>query len=242
VKVVPSVVEAPALAKITSLVTVPLRIFNACTVEVVWLSASDCVISPSAVSATVPDVASGLKFTETTELVFTLPPLPRQGTLAGAVAEDVSKCPTFTSGPYSRYGLAFELSPKPPGGCPSGSNNGIAWCETVLYSFTSNPDGAFPFCGLTFDSSGNLYGTTIALLGLWVCLHFFDWWLPYLQNSPSNYARFRDTGRRFTCALRVCMSVRKPPAELWKVFAKDRCARLPGGNYTNPGFAQSSSS
>jgi uncharacterized repeat protein (TIGR03803 family) len=66
----------------------------------------------------------------------------------------------FASGPYSGYGLVFELSPKPPGGCPSGSNNGNGWCETVLYSFKSMPDGAFPFAGLTFDPSGNLYGTT----------------------------------------------------------------------------------
>ncbi|HTR26070.1 MAG TPA: choice-of-anchor tandem repeat GloVer-containing protein [Terriglobales bacterium] len=61
---------------------------------------------------------------------------------------------------FNGYGVAFELSPKPPGGCPSGSNTGNSWCETVLYSFKSNPDGASPFAGLTFDSSGNLYGTT----------------------------------------------------------------------------------
>src|ERR1700690_2760783 len=66
----------------------------------------------------------------------------------------------LASGPYSGYGLVFELSPEPHGGCPSGSNSGNAWCETVLYSFISNPDGAFPFSGLTFDPSGNLYGTT----------------------------------------------------------------------------------
>jgi hypothetical protein len=30
----------------------------------------------------------------------------------------------------------------------------------------------------------------VGLLGLWVCVHFFDWWLPYIQNSASNYARF----------------------------------------------------
>jgi hypothetical protein len=30
----------------------------------------------------------------------------------------------------------------------------------------------------------------VALLGLWVCIHFFDWWLPYLQSSASNYSRF----------------------------------------------------
>ncbi len=23
----------------------------------------------------------------------------------------------------------------------------------------------------------------VALLGLWACVHFFDWWLPYLQSS-----------------------------------------------------------
>jgi uncharacterized repeat protein (TIGR03803 family) len=54
----------------------------------------------------------------------------------------------------------FELSPKPGGGCPSGSNRGNGWCETVLYSFMSTPDGAFPFSGLTWDPYGNLYGTT----------------------------------------------------------------------------------
>jgi hypothetical protein len=30
----------------------------------------------------------------------------------------------------------------------------------------------------------------VALLGLWVCVHFFDWWLPYLLSSSSNYSRF----------------------------------------------------
>ena len=66
----------------------------------------------------------------------------------------------FASGPYSGYGLVFELSPEPHGGCPAGSNTGNGWCESVLYSFASNPDGAFPFSGVTFDASGNLYGTT----------------------------------------------------------------------------------
>lgn len=66
----------------------------------------------------------------------------------------------FASGPYSGYGLVFELSPEPRGGCPTGSNTGNGWCETVLYSFKSTPDGASPFAGLTWDSFGNLYGTT----------------------------------------------------------------------------------
>jgi uncharacterized repeat protein (TIGR03803 family) len=66
----------------------------------------------------------------------------------------------FASGPYSGYGVVFELSPEPGGGCPSGSNSGNGWCETVLYSFMSTPDGGFPFSGLTWDPYGNLYGTT----------------------------------------------------------------------------------
>jgi uncharacterized repeat protein (TIGR03803 family) len=32
--------------------------------------------------------------------------------------------------------------------------------ETVLYSFTGNPDGAFPYAGLITDSAGDLFGTT----------------------------------------------------------------------------------
>src|SRR5271166_999276 len=66
----------------------------------------------------------------------------------------------YASGPYSGYGVVFELSPEPVGGCPSGSNNGNGWCETVLYSFMSTPDGASPASGLAWDQQGNLYGTT----------------------------------------------------------------------------------
>jgi uncharacterized repeat protein (TIGR03803 family) len=68
--------------------------------------------------------------------------------------------PSACSEGFNGYGVVFELSPEPGGGCPSGSNSGNGWCETVLYSFTSSPDGASPFAGLTRDPSGNLYGTT----------------------------------------------------------------------------------
>ena len=30
----------------------------------------------------------------------------------------------------------------------------------------------------------------VVLLGMWVGTHFFDWWLPYIQNSAANYSRF----------------------------------------------------
>ncbi len=69
---------------------------------------------------------------------------------------------TLNGGIYDD-GVAFELSPEPLGGCPSGTNPGNGWCETVLYNFGGPvPDGATsPFSGLVWDSSGNLYGTAL---------------------------------------------------------------------------------
>jgi len=34
------------------------------------------------------------------------------------------------------------------------------WTESVLYTFRGGKDGDFPNAGLTFDATGNLYGTT----------------------------------------------------------------------------------
>jgi len=50
---------------------------------------------------------------------------------------------------HSDCGTIFELSPNGKGG----------WKETVLYRFRGS-DGAFPTGSLTFDSLGNLFGTT----------------------------------------------------------------------------------
>ncbi len=48
-----------------------------------------------------------------------------------------------------------------PGGCGVVFKLDTTTCaETVLYSFTGSPDGAFPYAGLTVDTAGNLYGTT----------------------------------------------------------------------------------
>jgi hypothetical protein len=62
---------------------------------------------------------------------------------------------TFSGGTHSS-GIVFELLLKSGGG----------WTEKILHNF--NPvsnfgatDGANPAAGLTFDSSGNLYGTTV---------------------------------------------------------------------------------
>ncbi len=47
-------------------------------------------------------------------------------------------------------GTVFKLSPNPDG----------SWTNTFLYKFTGGADGANPFSNVTFDSNGNLYGTT----------------------------------------------------------------------------------
>lgn len=58
-------------------------------------------------------------------------------------------------------GTVFMLSPEPAGGCPSNTNSGNGYCETVLYSFTgTNEDGNTPNGGLVLDAAGNVYGTT----------------------------------------------------------------------------------
>ena len=53
-------------------------------------------------------------------------------------------------------GTVFKLQP-PPSFCASTS---CSWRETILYSFTSLADGAYPAAEVVFDRAGNLYGTT----------------------------------------------------------------------------------
>jgi uncharacterized repeat protein (TIGR03803 family) len=49
-------------------------------------------------------------------------------------------------------GTVFELTPNQDG----------SWTESVLYSFSGGDDGGYPYAGVVFDQSGNLYGTTYA--------------------------------------------------------------------------------
>jgi uncharacterized repeat protein (TIGR03803 family) len=59
---------------------------------------------------------------------------------------------TTTAGGASGNGTVFKLAiPTVTGG---------KWTEEVLYSFGTGTDGATPVAGVTFDASGNLYGTT----------------------------------------------------------------------------------
>jgi uncharacterized repeat protein (TIGR03803 family) len=54
---------------------------------------------------------------------------------------------TTTNGGSAGLGAVFKIS--------------RTGAQTVLYSFQGGNDGAHPYAGLTLDSSGNLYGTTI---------------------------------------------------------------------------------
>lgn len=57
---------------------------------------------------------------------------------------------TTLDGGVNRDGAVFELT-----------RSGRQWTTTTLYSFAGEPsDGAIPYGGVTFDASGNLYGTT----------------------------------------------------------------------------------
>jgi uncharacterized repeat protein (TIGR03803 family) len=55
------------------------------------------------------------------------------------------------TGTCSGCGTVFKLAP----------NSRSGWTESVIYTFKGGSDGAFPYAGLTLDSAGNLYGTTL---------------------------------------------------------------------------------
>lgn len=55
-----------------------------------------------------------------------------------------------TTGGSHGSGVAFELSP----------NQNGSWKFKPIYEFKGQPDAGFPYGGLVFDQSGNLYGTT----------------------------------------------------------------------------------
>lgn len=55
-------------------------------------------------------------------------------------------------GGTNNLGTVYKLTPQ---------SNG-SWSEKVIHSFGSGTDGQYPYASLTFDSSGNIYGTTDA--------------------------------------------------------------------------------
>jgi len=58
---------------------------------------------------------------------------------------------TSVVGGANGFGTVFQLK----------RASGGKWIEIVLYSFGGSPDGMYPYGGVIFDKSGNLYGTTV---------------------------------------------------------------------------------
>jgi uncharacterized repeat protein (TIGR03803 family) len=74
--------------------------------------------------------------------------IARDGTLYGT---------TWDGGNYGQ-GTVFHVSPS-----PAAPTSVVAlWSETVLHRFSGGSDGALPEGDLTFDGSGNVYGSTAA--------------------------------------------------------------------------------
>jgi len=77
-----------------------------------------------------------------------------------------------TDGSQPEAGLILDTSGNLYGTTPQGGafgdgvvfkltkNSDGSWTESVLYSFAGGTDGATPYAEVTFDASGNLYGTT----------------------------------------------------------------------------------
>jgi uncharacterized repeat protein (TIGR03803 family) len=62
------------------------------------------------------------------------------------------------------YGTTYQggdLACSAPTGCGTVFKLDTTGKETVLHSFTNDPDGAYPEAGLVQDMQGNLYGTTL---------------------------------------------------------------------------------
>jgi uncharacterized repeat protein (TIGR03803 family) len=73
------------------------------------------------------------------------------GPLAGLTFDAAGNLYGTTSGINGAgRSTVFKLTPKPHGG----------WKESVLHHFTKDT-GANPYAGVTFDTAGNLYGTTV---------------------------------------------------------------------------------
>jgi uncharacterized repeat protein (TIGR03803 family) len=81
-------------------------------------------------------------FTFKTIVIYPLgaPVLDRMGNIYG----------TTQGGGTPKQGTVYKLKPSKSG----------PWTMETLYAFKGCADGGFPYAGITFDASGNIYGTT----------------------------------------------------------------------------------
>jgi len=98
-----------------------------------------------------PPLEQGGSWTETVLWNFSLDLTNGRGFSYGALNIDTAGnlYGTTTNGGSKNAGIVYELSPQPDG----------RYSFSILHNF-SGPDGADPEYGVTFDSMGNLYGTT----------------------------------------------------------------------------------
>ena len=89
------------------------------------------------------------------------------------------------SGGASGNGTVFKLSPP--------SKQSGKWTEGVLYSFGTGTDGSTPVAGVSFDASGNLYGTTSAggAYGFGTVFQLKRG-TPWTENTLHNFQNFDD--------------------------------------------------
>jgi uncharacterized repeat protein (TIGR03803 family) len=96
-----------------------------------------------------PPAAGQTKWTQTVLYSFQGYPNDGQLPLASLVIDKNGNLYGTTQfGGASQSGTIFMLQ-----------NNAGSWTETILHQF-AGPDGQLPYSSLTFDSAGNLYGTT----------------------------------------------------------------------------------
>lgn len=94
----------------------------------------------------------------------------------------------------SGCGTVFRLTP-PPRVC---SSSNCPWKETVLYRFAGgSTDGAFPMSRVSFDQSGNLYGTTLSGGHFTPCT-YFGWCGTIFKLTHSNGSWTESIPYRFT--------------------------------------------